>query len=113
MPKFPRPAHVAGLVRLAGVMVACTAASPSPSAQSSSVASAGPSSAPCAVASLSTKTDGVLTVGTDNPAFPPYFAEPTGSEALTAPWEFGDPTNGRGFESATAYALGAQLGFDA
>jgi polar amino acid transport system substrate-binding protein len=92
-------------------MVACTSASTSPSAQSSLAASAGPSSALCAVGSLSTKTDGVLTVGTDNPAFPPYFSEPTESETPTDPWEFGDPTNGRGFESATAYALGEQLGF--
>jgi polar amino acid transport system substrate-binding protein len=114
MPKSPRPAHAIGLVLLAGALVACTAASQSPSAQSSaqsSAASAGPSSAPCATATLPTKTNGVLTVGTDNPAFPPYFSEPTGTETPTDPWEFGDPTNGRGFESAVAYALGEQLGF--
>ncbi len=110
MAKFPRPAHVFGLILLAGVLVACTAASPSSSAESSA-ASAGPSSAPCAAASLPTKTRGVMTVGTDNPAFPPYFSEPTGTETPTDPWEFGDPTNGRGFESAVAYALGEHLGF--
>ena len=32
-------------------------------------------------------------------------------ETATDPWEFGDPTNGRGFESAIAYALAEQLGF--
>ncbi len=49
--------------------------------------------------------------GTDNPAFPPYFSEPGEGETATDPWEFGDPTNGRGFESAIAYALAEQLGF--
>ena len=42
--------------------------------------------------------DGTLTVGTDKPAFPPYF-------------EDDDPTNGKGFESAVAYAIADQLKF--
>jgi polar amino acid transport system substrate-binding protein len=41
---------------------------------------------------------GQLTVGTDKPAFPPYF-------------EDNDPTNGKGFESAVAYAIAQKLGF--
>jgi polar amino acid transport system substrate-binding protein len=41
---------------------------------------------------------GQLTVGTDKPAFPPYF-------------EDDDPTNGKGFESAVAYAVARELGF--
>ncbi len=41
---------------------------------------------------------GQLTVGTDKPAFPPYF-------------EDNDPTNGKGFESAVAYAVAKKLGF--
>ena len=41
---------------------------------------------------------GQLTVGTDKPAFPPYF-------------EDNDPTNGKGFESAVAYAVAKNLGF--
>jgi polar amino acid transport system substrate-binding protein len=41
---------------------------------------------------------GQLTVGTDKPAFPPYF-------------EDDDPTNGKGFESAVAYAVAQKLGF--
>jgi len=43
---------------------------------------------------------GELTVGTDTPAFPPYF-------------EDDDPTNGKGFESAVAYAIADELGFAA
>ena len=95
-----------------------TAASPSPSTVASASASAtatGASpttaAASCAPEDLPTKTPGTLTVGTDNPAFPPYFAEPEEGETATDPWELGDPTNGRGFESAIAYALAEQLGF--
>jgi polar amino acid transport system substrate-binding protein len=83
--------------------------SASPSTTAS--ASAEPSAEACATDSLATKQSGVFTVGTDNPAFPPYFAEPKGDQKATDPWEFGDPTNGRGFESAMAYALAEQLGF--
>jgi polar amino acid transport system substrate-binding protein len=101
------------------LIVACTDGGGSPSASVAQSEAASMSTAPsasaeadaCAAESLETKTPGVLTVGTDNPAFPPYFAEPEGDEALTEPWEFGDPTNGRGFESAMAYALAEQLGF--
>ena len=98
-------------------------ASPSATASASASASAGASASESAAASpteaasactpdqLATKTPGALTVGTDNPAFPPYFSEPAEGEEATDPWEFGDPTNGRGFESAIAYALAEQLGF--
>ncbi len=55
--------------------------------------------ADCTPENLSTYEDGVLTVGTDSPAYSPYF-------------EDDDPTNGKGFESAVAYAIGDQLGFD-
>jgi polar amino acid transport system substrate-binding protein len=40
----------------------------------------------------------VLTVATDSPAYPPYF-------------EDNKPSNGKGFESAVAYAIAAKLGF--
>ena len=91
-------------------------ASASATASASVVASASPSATEptatgCAPEELATKTPGTLTVGTDNPAFPPYFSEPAEGEEATDPWEFGDPTNGRGFESAIAYALAEQLGF--
>ncbi|MGD0926393.1 MAG: ABC transporter substrate-binding protein [Streptosporangiaceae bacterium] len=41
---------------------------------------------------------GALTVATDKPAYPPWFAS-------------NDPANGKGYESAVAYAVAAQLGF--
>src|SRR4051794_30931996 len=52
----------------------------------------------CAKGKLALTNAGQLTVGTDKPAFPPYF-------------EDDDPTNGKGFESAVAYAVAKQLGF--
>jgi polar amino acid transport system substrate-binding protein len=111
--------HRSGLLAVAGMLAACTAAgSPSgsagePSMAASSQGSLAPSEAAeaCVPESLETKTAGQLTIGTDNPAFPPYFDPPADDEEATDPWEFGDPTNGRGFESAVAYALADQLGF--
>src|SRR5688572_15760772 len=99
--------------------VACTAgtsapsASVAPSVQPPSVApaaSASPSPDACAKDSLAVVTPGKLTLGTDNPAYPPYFAE-NADGSKTDPWELGDPTNGQGFESAVAYAIAEQLGF--
>jgi polar amino acid transport system substrate-binding protein len=53
----------------------------------------------CAVEDLQLVEDGVLTIGTDDPAFPPWFGE-------TDP-----PTDGEGFEGAVAYAVAEELGF--
>ena len=47
-----------------------------------------------------TLEDGVLTIATSEPAFPPYVLDD-------------DPTSGEGFESAVAYAVADQMGFDA
>jgi len=63
---------------------------------SSTSASAG--GATCKKGRLATEKQGVLTVATDKPAYPPYF-------------EDDDPTNGEGFESAVAYAIAKQLGY--
>jgi len=52
----------------------------------------------CTPDQLETLESGKLTVATDKPAFPPYFVDD-------------DPTNGKGFESAVAYAIADQLGF--
>ena len=52
----------------------------------------------CEPGALPTVTDGTLTIGTDTPAFPPWFVDD-------------DPTNGEGFESAVAYAVAEELGY--
>ena len=64
--------------------------------------------ADCSKESLELLEDGRLTIGTDNPAFPPWFegGTPDGSE-----WEINDPSTGEGFESAVAYAVAEELGF--
>jgi polar amino acid transport system substrate-binding protein len=45
-------------------------------------------------------TDGVLTIGTDDPAYGPWF-------------DNNDPSNGKGYEGAVAYAVAKQLGYSA
>ena len=62
----------------------------------------------CAKDQLQLKQTGTLTIGTDNPAFSPWFE---GGTAEGSDWEFNDPTNGEGFESAVAYAVAEKLGF--
>ena len=111
---MPRVHPLLAVIAIGGLIAACQAPAGegSESASASTVASASASeAASCAAADLPTKTPGTLTVGTDNPAFPPYFDPPAKDEQATDPWEFGDPTNGRGFESAMAYSLAEQLGF--
>ena len=58
-------------------------------------------------ARLNLVEDGVLTIGADNPAFPPWF----GGAEKTKPWKVSDPYSGKGYESAVAYAVARQLGF--
>jgi polar amino acid transport system substrate-binding protein len=60
----------------------------------------------CAKSNLNLVSAGTLTVGTDNPAFPPWFGGTPKS-----PWKVSDPRSGQGFESAVAYAVAKQLGF--
>jgi polar amino acid transport system substrate-binding protein len=84
------------------------AASVAPSVAASVAPSVAPSANPCAKDTLKLTAAGKLTIGTDNPAYPPYYDIPA---AATKPWELGDPTDGKGFESAFAYALADKLGF--
>jgi polar amino acid transport system substrate-binding protein len=62
----------------------------------------------CAKANLDLVKDGRLSIGTDNPAYPPWFA---GGETKGRPWKINDPAKGKGFESAVAYAVAKRLGF--
>jgi polar amino acid transport system substrate-binding protein len=95
---------------LAATAVAASACGSSSSSSSSAGSSAGASSSAaagqtssqsanaCSPSSLATHTSGVLTVATDSPAYPPYFQD-------------NKPSNGKGFESAVAYAVASKLGF--
>jgi polar amino acid transport system substrate-binding protein len=60
----------------------------------------------CDKGDLNLVNAGQLTVGTDNPAYPPWFG---GNEK--APWKISNPASGEGFESAVAYAVADKLGF--
>jgi polar amino acid transport system substrate-binding protein len=89
---------------LAGCSTGSAIASSSQAAESQGTpVSGGPSGSAstlnCTPDSVTTKTEHLLTIGTDKPAYPPYF-------------ENNNPKNGKGFESAVAYAVAKQLGFD-
>jgi polar amino acid transport system substrate-binding protein len=86
------------VLALSLVLAACGDDEEEPASQDQAAEST-PAADACAKDQLQTFKDGTLTVGTDKPAFPPYF-------------EDDDPTNGKGFESAVAYAIARELGFE-
>src|ERR1700759_3964847 len=92
-------AATAAVLAAGGSSGAGSGASSAPAAPS---ASASPSVAACSPAGLAAhKTlfqDGVLTVGTDSPAYTPWFVG-------------NNPSNGKGYESAVAFAVAKELGF--
>jgi polar amino acid transport system substrate-binding protein len=82
-----------------------TSTASTPSATTTESGSGSPSASPTEAVALMTpectsalKNAGQLTVGTDKPAYDPWF-------------QGNDPTNGKGYESAVAYALAERLGF--
>jgi polar amino acid transport system substrate-binding protein len=87
------------LVALLAVAVVAGCGEKEEDTTSADAAATTTSLADCTPDTLETKKAGTLTIGTDKPAFPPYFVDD-------------DPTNGEGFESATAYAIAEQLGYD-
>jgi polar amino acid transport system substrate-binding protein len=70
-------------------------------------AAAHPTVSAIANGSCPTLKSGTLTVGTDNPAYPPWYAGGT----KTSKWKINDPATGKGYESAVAYAIAAKLGY--
>ena len=82
----------------AGLLLAAVAGCSPVEENSSPTASASASADVCAAGALPTKTAGKLTIGTDNPAYGPWFAD-------------NDPKNGKGFESAVAYQVAQRLGY--
>ena len=86
---------------LAPLMLLALGCAPQSSSTATDTATSTASTAatPAECAQGKTLKDGVLTVGTDSPAYDPWFRD-------------NDPTNGKGYESAVAYAVAEQLGFD-
>jgi polar amino acid transport system substrate-binding protein len=95
----PRPLRravaAATIALLATAAVGCAPQSEEDTAAKPSGSSSG---AACAKGELATKTAGKLTVATDKPAYEPWFKDD-------------DPANGKGFESAVAYAVAEELGY--
>jgi len=99
--RTPRWLPLAATVLIGLLPAACgSSSSTSTSTPSSAASTASTTTAanPCAKSSLQLHTPGVLTVATDSPAYPPYFVN-------------NKPSNGKGFESAVAYAIASKLGF--
>ena len=108
MTPAPRRRLIISVAGLAAALAFSTACAPEDDEDAGSDPSVAPTdssdssadSDPCAIESLNLQTPGSLTVGTDSPAFPPWF-------------EDDDPSNGKGYESAVAYAVAEQMGFSA
>jgi polar amino acid transport system substrate-binding protein len=77
---------------VAALVLSAAACAPEPAAPAPS---AGPS---CEPGALPTLARGTLTFGTDQPVYPPWYLDD-------------DPSSGKGFESAVAYAIADGLGY--
>ncbi|MEU9388124.1 ABC transporter substrate-binding protein [Streptomyces sp. NPDC048279] len=96
----PAPSALRSAVAAATIALLATAVGCAP--QPEEKASGGSSSSDrttCARGKLTTRTSGKLTIATDEPAYEPWFKDDK-------------PADGEGFESAVAYAVAKQLGYD-
>jgi polar amino acid transport system substrate-binding protein len=87
-----------GATFLLAAVAACAPADDT--ATPSTGASASSSANPCPPGGLDTKSAGKLTIGTDNPAYAPWFSD-------------NKPANGKGYEAAVAYQVAQRLGYPA
>ena len=94
-----------GLAIVALVAAACS--NSSTTAPPAATGSATQTAQQCAAGATLT-TDGKLTVGTDSPAYAPYFQ---GGTEKGSQWDTNDPNTGKGFESAVAYEIAKRMGF--
>ena len=90
-----RPSMLLAVGVLAAAAVACAPADTPPSGATLSPTA----STACTKDQLKLVNAGKLTIATDKPAFEPWFKDD-------------DPSNGQGFESAVAFAVAGELGFD-
>ena len=98
MPNMRNIWNVVSMLALIGLAAATACAPTDDTAGSTSSTPA--SASECTKDSLPTLTKGSITFGTDQPAYPPWFVDD-------------DPANGKGFESAVAYAVAGKLGYAA
>jgi polar amino acid transport system substrate-binding protein len=90
----PRARWFAAAATIGFLLAACGPANDNTEAANPTVTSANQ----CAKDKLHLIKPGQLTVATDSPAYPPWFVK-------------NDPSNGKGYESAVAYAVARKLGF--
>ncbi|WP_251020861.1 ABC transporter substrate-binding protein [Streptomyces sp. ISL-98] len=91
-----RPTKAAALALAVTAVAAVAAAGCAPQPETSDAAP--DAKASCAPGKLATEVPGKLTIGTDKPAYAPWFQDD-------------DPANGKGFESAVAHAVAKKLGY--
>ncbi len=89
---------ILSLLALALVLVVAGCGGSKSSSSSGDTSGSTADASQCTPSGMETHKDGVLTIATDKPAYPPYF-------------EDDEPENGEGFESAVGYAIGKQLGY--
>ncbi|MFG2355729.1 ABC transporter substrate-binding protein [Streptomyces sp. NPDC048521] len=94
-PRTLRRAVAAATIALLAAAAGCA---PQPE-EKASAAPSGSTEKSCVQGTLATKTSGKLTIATDEPAYEPWFKDDK-------------PANGKGFESAVAYAVAKRLGYD-
>jgi polar amino acid transport system substrate-binding protein len=97
---MPRRNTLTALSSAAVLIATLAACAPADEASPSAGASASASGAACAPGALDTQAAGKITIGTDNPAYEPWFSD-------------NKPANGKGFESAVAYQVAERLGYPA
>ncbi|RSM61832.1 amino acid ABC transporter substrate-binding protein [Actinoplanes sp. ATCC 53533] len=91
---------LAALSSAAVLLTAIAGCAPADENSPSAGGSASATGLACAPGGLDTQAPGKLTIGTDNPAYEPWFSD-------------NKPANGKGFESAVAYQVAERLGYPA
>ena len=99
-PKLNALTRLAAVALLATSFAACAPENASTNDTATDSGSSAPSAEACTPDAMQTIADGTLTIATDDPAYGPWFVD-------------NDPANGEGYESAVAYAIAEQLGYDA
>ena len=98
MARFRAHNHSRALLAVAAVSAVALAASACAPKANTTASTSGTASASCSASTLSLYKQGQLTVATDSPAYSPWF-------------DNNNPGDGKGFESAVAYAVAQELGF--
>ena len=103
----PRARRPLRLITLAAALAGVATAAAGCGGSSSTTTTTSAAGASCAKSSLTLVKPGQLTIGTDNPAYGPWYGGGTKSSF----WKVNDPSTGKGYESAVAYAIAQKLGF--